>query len=108
MNNWCKTITWLEGDLQPVVTKYLKWSGLARSLNTEVLFLPSKLGGLVLPSVVNMYKKHQSSPMAQLFTSGNSGVCHVAQGHLHTKQHVKFKPAVLVNSIRAQHPSKSR
>ena len=48
MNNWCKTITWLEGDLQPVVTKYLKkWSGLARSLNTEVLFLPSKLGGLV-------------------------------------------------------------
>ena len=106
------SITWLERDLQPVVTKYLKkWSGLARSSNTAVLFLPSKWGGLALPSVVNMYKKHQSSRMAQLFTSGDPGVRHVAQGHLHTeqkKQRVKFKPAVLVDSIRAQHPSKSR
>ena len=49
--------------------------------------------------------------MAQLFTSGDPGVRHVAQGHLHTeqkKQRVKFKPPVLVDSIRAQHPSKSR
>jgi hypothetical protein len=28
--------------------------------------------------VVNMYKKHQSSRMAQLFTSGDPGVHHVA------------------------------
>ena len=103
------SITWLKRDLQPVETKYLMWAGLARSSNTEVLVLPSKWGGLALPSVVNMYKKHQS--LVCLFTSGDPGVRHVAQGHLHMeqkKQRVKFKSAVLVDSIRAQHPSKRR
>ena len=55
------TITWLERNLQSLATKYLKkWSGLTQSANTAILYLPSKKGGLALPSLVSLDKKQQS------------------------------------------------
>ena len=50
-------ITWLQRELQPLATKALKkWTGLAGSSNTSILFLPENRGGLALPSLVSLYK----------------------------------------------------
>ena len=62
--------TWLDRELQPLATRYLKrWSGLACSLNTAIFFLPQKRGGLGLPSLTCLHKKQQSIRMVQLFLS---------------------------------------
>ena len=106
------TMTWLERDLQPLATKFLKkWSGLSRSANTAILFLSSKKGGLALPSLVGLYKKQQSSRMVQLFTSRDIGVRHTAQQRLQEesgRQRMNFRPAVVVNEIISQGNSQSR
>ena len=63
-------ISWLERELQPMATRALKkWSGLASSSNTSILFRPAKRGGLALPSLVTLYKRMQATRMVQLFTS---------------------------------------
>jgi len=41
-------ITWVERELEATATRFLKkWSGLAKSANTALLYLPTKLGGLI-------------------------------------------------------------
>ena len=109
-------VTWLERHLQPLATMFLKrWAGLARCSNTAILFLPGKRGpgkrGFALPSLVSLYKQQKLSHMAQLFSSTDPGVCQAAHLLLteeRKKSRVKFKPAVLVDEIRAQDPSRKR
>ena len=106
-------ITWLERDLQPLATKALKeWAGLARHSNTSILFLPAKRGGLALPSLVREHKKLQASKIVQLITSHDPGVRKVADLRLleeKKRRRIKFRPAVLVNSITMQdHPQNCR
>ena len=106
-------ISWLERDLQPLATKALKeWAGLARHSNTSILFLPAKRGGLALPSLVREHKKLQASKMVQQITSHDPGVRKVADLRLleeKKRRRIKFRPAVLVNSITTQdHPQSRR
>ena len=105
-------ISWLERDLQPLATKALKeWAGLARHSNTSILFLPVKRGGLALPSLVRDYKKLQASKMVQLITSHDPGVRKVADLRLLEEKkrlRMKFRPAVLVDSIKLQNHPQSR
>ena len=106
-------VTWLERVLQPLATKALKeWAGLARHSNTSILFLPAKRGGLALPSLVRQHKKLQASKMVQLITFHDPGVRKVADLRLleeRKRQRMKFRPAVLVDSIRTQdHPQSRR
>ena len=76
-------LSWLEHQLQPLATKALKkWSGLAKSSNTSILFLPAKKGGLALPSLVGLFKRLQATKMVQLLTSQDAGVRKVADLHL--------------------------
>ena len=50
-------LSWPERQLQPLATKALKkWSGLATSSNTSILFQPAKKSGLALPSIVGLFK----------------------------------------------------
>ena len=103
-------ISWLERDL---ATKALKeWAGLACHSNTSIPFLPAKRGGLALPSLVREHKKLQASKMVQLFTSYDPGVRKVADLRLleeKKRQRLKFRPAVLVDSIKTQgHPQSRR
>ena len=106
------SITWLERHLQPLATKALKrWAGLARSANTSILYLPVKRGGLALPCLVNLYKKLQSSRIAQLFTSRGPGVRKAAQLHLleeKQKERVNFKPAVMIDEILSHEQPRNR
>ena len=68
-------ISWLECELQPMETRALqKWSGLASSSNTSILFFPANRGGLALPSLVTLYKKMKATRMVQLFTSRDQSV----------------------------------
>ena len=106
-------VTWMERVLQPLATKALKeLAGLARHSNTSILFLPAKRGGLALPSLVKQHKKLQASKMVQLITSHDPGVRKVADLRLleeRKRQRMKFRPAVLVDSIRTQdHPQSRR
>ena len=105
-------LTWLEQSLQPVATRFVKkWAGLARSFSTAILFLPEKRGGLALPSLVSLHKKQKSSRMAQLFSFSDAGVHQAARLHLCEEKgnhRVKFKPAVMVDEIRSQNPTKGR
>ena len=72
-------IMWLERQLQPLATKYLKkWAGLTRSANTVLIYFTVKRGGLAVPSLVGLYKRQQSSLMSQLLTFRDVGVCRVA------------------------------
>ena len=105
-------VTWMERVLQPLATKALKeWVGLARHSNTSILFLPAKRGGLALPSLVKQHKKLQASKMVQLIMSHDPGVRKVADLRLleeRKRQRMKFRPAVLVDSIRTQDHLQSR
>ena len=96
-------ISWVERELQPLATRSLKrWTGLARSSNISILFLPVNRGGLALPSLVSLYKKAQSTRMVQLMTSRDPGVRRVAELHLKEEkrgQRSKFRPASFVEEV---------
>ena len=96
-------ISWLERKLQPLAAKSLKkWVGLATPSNTAILFLPTKKGGLALPSLVMLYKKLQATRMVQLFRSHDPGVRKAADFRLaeeRERQRMKFRPADMVDSI---------
>ena len=98
--------SWLEQVLQPMATKALKsWAGLARHSNSSVLFLSVKRGGLALPSLSGVHRELQASKMVQLVLSRDPGVRKVANLHLleeKKSKRIKFKPAILVDSIRRQ------
>ena len=104
--------SWLEKELQPLATKALKsWAGLARHANPAILFLPSKKGGLALPSLVGFHKRLQASRMTQLTLSRDAGVRKAASLSLEEEskwQRRRFKPATLVNSICDDNPNQSR
>ena len=73
-------ITWVEKNLNTMATSYLKrWSGLARPANTAPLYLPQKLGGLNPPLMSYLHKRLQVSRQAQLLTSQDSCVRHIAE-----------------------------
>lgn len=57
-------------------------TGLMRSLNTSILFLPAKRSGLALPPLVSLYKKVQSTRMVPLMTSRDAGVRKAAELYL--------------------------
>ena len=105
-------ISWLERELQPLATKALKkWVGLARPSNTLILFLPTKKGGLALPSLVMLFKKMQATKMVQLFRSHDPGVRKAVALRLveeKERQRLKFRPAALVDSILTQDHAQSR
>jgi len=63
-------ITWIERELEATATHYLKkWTDLAKSANTAMLYLPQKMGGLNLPTLISLYKRLQDSWQCQLLTS---------------------------------------
>ena len=68
-------IVFFEKEIQPSVTHFLKKCvEFAKQANPALLFLPTKKGGLGLPSVISIYKKQQASKMVQLFTSQDVSV----------------------------------
>ena len=63
-------ISWMEKQVDPLVTDNLKkWSGLGRSANTALLYLPRSAGGLNLSSLTTLHKRLQVSLQCQLLTS---------------------------------------
>ena len=99
-------ITWIKTQLQLKV-----WSGLAKSANTALLFLPLSNGGLGIPSITVLYKKLQSSKQCQLLTSNDPCVRYIAEKNIEAEessQRKKFKPALSVRNILSIRPSQTR
>ena len=96
-------ITWIERQLDPLATSYLKrWSGLARCANTSLLYLSQSHGSLHLPSLSTTFKKLHVSRMAQLLVSRDGCVRFVAIRLLQQEGDTSgraFLPASVVNSI---------
>ena len=96
-------ISWLECELQPMETRALqKWSGLASSSNTSILFFPANRGSLALPSLVTLYKKMKATRMVQLFTSRDPSVRKAAELHLEEERkslRAKYRPAEFVDDL---------
>ena len=68
-------ISWVEKGLDSLASRFLKrWSGLARSANNGVLFLPGKQGALNLPLPSTVHKILQVSRQSHLLTSPDSCV----------------------------------
>ena len=90
--------TWMERQVDSLVTGYLKrWSGLGKSANTALLYLPRLLGGLNLPSPSTLHKRLQVSRQCQLLTSQDSCVRFLAERGLKNELSLarkKFRPAV--------------
>ena len=86
-------------------------SGLARSANTALLYLPCKMGGLNLPALSSLYKRLQASRQCQLLTSPDPCVRHIAEKQLQAETCLtrkKFKPAVVVRDAMVEDPGTSR
>jgi hypothetical protein len=90
--------TWMERQVDSLVTGYLKrWSGLGKSANTALLYLPRSLGGLNLPSPSTLHKRLQVSRQCQLLTSQDSCVRFLAERGLKNELSLarkQFRPAV--------------
>jgi hypothetical protein len=90
--------TWMERQVDSLVTGYLKrWSGLGKSANTALLYLPRLLGGLNLPSPSTLHKRLQVSRQCQLLTSQDSCVRFLAERGLKNELSLarkQFRPAV--------------
>ena len=89
--------TWMEQQVVSLVTVYLKrLSGLGKSANTALLYLPRSLGGLNLPSLSTLHKRLQVSRQCQLITSRDSSVRFLADRALKRElclARKKFRPA---------------
>ena len=49
------SITWVEKELDSLATRYIKhWTGLTKSANTAIFYLPNLMGGLNLPRIVTV------------------------------------------------------
>lgn len=115
--NWPLTIyhfpsSWVKHELEATTTKHLKkWSGLAKSANPNMLYLPRCEGGLDLPSLSGLYKRLQVSRQAQLLTSADPCVRRVAEDSLRTEeksQRAVFLPTVMVRGTMQEDPSCTR
>lgn len=95
-----------------MATRFLKrWSGLAKSANPNMLYLPKSEGGLDLPSLLSLYQRLQVSSQAQLLTSSDPCVRRVAEDGLRVEESLKrakFRPAVVVRDVMKDDPSVSR
>ena len=105
-------ITWLEQQVDSLVTKYLKrWSGLGRSANTALLYLPRAMGGLNLPCLSTLHKKLQVSRQCQLLVSHDPCVRFLADRDLQRELHLsckKFRPAEVAREALTISPGGSR
>ena len=100
-------------DVCPLSRKQrlLKWSGLARSANTTLLFLSGKRGGLNLPLPSTMHKKLQVSRQALLLTSPDSCVRLMAENASRralSTSRSKFKPSQEVRDVMIHNPDFTR
>ena len=99
----------LEGTYNNEVLK--KWAALAKSVNTALLYLPTRLGGVNIPGFTSLYKRLQVSRQSQLLMSPDGGVRLLAERNLqheHSLTRKIFKPAVAVLDTMAEDPSRSR
>ena len=89
--------SWMEQKMDAVATQYLKkWSGLGKSANIALVYLPGSMGGLNLPRLSVLHKKLQVSRQCQLLVSRDSCVRFLADCHLKCELipvQKKFKPA---------------
>ena len=73
-------ISWVEKELDAITALYAKkWAGLARSVNSAILYLPQKMGDLNLPLISVLYKRLQVARQSQLLTSPDPCVRHMAE-----------------------------
>ena len=105
-------ITWLERHIDSIVTKHLKrWSGLGKSANTALLYLPCSMGGLNLPRLSTLHKKLQVSRQCQMLVSRDSCVRFLADRNLqHELQQSckKFRPAEVARDALNINPGGTR
>ena len=101
-------ISWVNNVLEDKASRYLKkWSGLARSADPSILYLPKCSGGLELPSTSLLYKKLQSSQAALLLSSRDPVTQHVATIKLKREEQLhrpKFQPMTFVCDVMAEDP----
>ena len=105
-------ISWVERALDSLAVRFLKkWSGLARSANTTLLFLSGRRGGLNLPLPSTMHKKLQVSIQALLLTSPDSCVRLMAENASRralSTSRPKFKPSQEVRDVMIHNPDFTR
>lgn len=99
-------MSWVEKKLDVLATLYLKkWVGLARPANPALLYLPHKLGGLL---VSMHYKQLQVGKESQLLTSPDHCVRQIAERSLQkdlTLKCVKFRVSVVVREVMVANPN---
>ena len=106
--------SWINKNLEALATSFVKkWAGLARSANTAILYLQylGSLGGLNLPSISTLHKRLQVSKQAQILTSADACVCHLAERELHQNLSLsrrKFKASVAVQEVTMMDPDFTR
>ena len=103
--------SWIRKNLEALATSFVKkWAGLAKSANTAILYLPRKLGGLNLPSISTLHKRLQVSRQAQLLTSADACVRHLAERELHQDLSLsrRFKASVAVQEVMMMDPDFTR
>ena len=102
----------MQRNVETLTTQFLKkWAGLARPANTSILHLPRKLGGLNLPSMSTLHKQLQVSRQAQLLTSADACVRHLAESNLKHDLSLKrynFRASVAVRDVMVMDPDFSR
>ena len=99
------------GSLSNYCSFVKKWAGLARSANIAILYLPWKPGSLNLPSISTQHKRLQVSRQAQLLTSADVCVRHLAERELHqylSLSRRKFKASVAVQEVMMMDPDFTR
>ena len=115
--NWLLTLnefslSWVKRQFEATATRYLKrWTGLTKSANPNIFYIPRSEGGLQLPSISTLYKKLQVSKHCQLLTSKDATVRHLAEKNLETKiKSIRkiFKPSTEVQQTMVEDPSQSR
>ena len=104
--------TWMDRQVDSLVTRYLKKrSGLGRSANVALLYLPRSLGGQNLPRLSTLHKRLRISRQCQFLTSQDSCVRFLADHGLRREQHLtrrKFRPAEVAREALSVSPGGSR
>ena len=105
-------MSWVKRQFEATATRYLKrWTGLTKSANPNIFYIPRSEGGLQFPSISTLYKKLQVSKHCQLLTSKDATVRHLAEKNLETKiKSIRkiFKPSTEVQQTMVEDPSQSR
>ena len=95
-----------------MATRFLKrWSGLAKAADTSRLYIPRSQGGLNLPPISLLYRKHQVSEACQLLASTDSIVRFATSFEIkkeEAQQRPSFRPMTTARDILAEDPGMSR